>query len=45
MKLERAVPCARRLRLGRTPFGIMTVPGIVIAISVAIATLIMGLHT
>jgi hypothetical protein len=44
MKLERAVPCAAPPRLVHTPLGIMTLPAIVVAASVALATLIVGLH-
>jgi hypothetical protein len=44
MKLERAVRCATPMRPGRAPIGMMVLPGIVMGIAVAVATVIMGLH-
>lgn len=44
MRLERAVPCPTPPRLTRPPVGVMTLPAIVIAASVALAMVIVGFH-
>jgi len=44
MKLERAVPCKTPPRLGQRPTGLMVVPGIVVSLAVAVATVIIGLR-
>jgi hypothetical protein len=45
VKLERATPRTRPPRLGVAPRGLFVLPGIVVAISIAIATVIVGVHT